>query len=211
MKITIEEIRKHLTYGLPGEDAHIAMSPGGRGRSSEAKKLATNYRESAVALVIYEKQNELKGILTERSPYRGAHSGEVCLPGGKREDFETDLKQTAIRECVEEIGLKYERFELLGELTPVFIPVSNFSVQPYVFHYTEPPVFIQNIREVAEIFSFPLRQLFQEDIIKRTRIELDDKRVLNDIPYFDINNKIVWGATALILHEFKKLFVGEDR
>lgn len=207
MKITIEDIRKHLTYRLPGEDAHIPMSPGSRKKSSEAIKHAVNYRESAVALVIYEKHDELKGILTERSPYRGAHSGEVCLPGGKKEDFETDLKQTAIRECVEEIGLKKERFELLGALTPVFIPVSNFSVQPYVFHYTEPPVFIQNIREVAEIFSFPIRQLFQEDIIKRTRIELADKRVLNDIPYFDINNKIVWGATALILHEFKHLFI----
>jgi len=211
MKITIEDIRKHLAYRLPGEDAHIPMSPGGRGRSSEAKKIAVNYQESAVALVIYEKHDELKGILTERSPYRGAHSGEVCLPGGKKEDFETDLKQTAIRECVEEIGLKYEGFDLLGKLTPVFIPVSNFSVQPYVFHYTEPPVFIPNIREVAEIFSFPLRQLFEKDIIKRTRIELAGRRVLDDIPYFDINNKVVWGATALILHEFKHLFIGDNK
>ncbi|HZH87422.1 MAG TPA: CoA pyrophosphatase [Brumimicrobium sp.] len=209
MKITIEDIRRHLTYRLPGEDAHIPMSPGGRGRSSEAIKQAVNYRESAVALVIYEKHHELKGILTERSPYRGFHSGEICLPGGKMEDFDKDLKQTAIRECVEETGLKYEGFELLGELTPVFIPISNFSIQPFVFHYTEPPVFIPNIREVAEIFSFPLSQLFEKDIIKKTRIEFAGRKALDNIPYFDINNKIVWGATALILHEFKHLFVGD--
>ena len=208
MEITIEDIRKHLTYRLPGEDAHLPMSPNGRGKSSEAIKKSNNYRESAVALIIYENQNELKGILTERSPYRGMHSGEVCLPGGKMEEFDEDLKQTAIRESTEEIGLKYEHFELLGELTPVFIPVSNFSIQPFVFHYTEQPVFIKNIREVAEIFSFPIRQLFEEDIIKKKRIELSGKRVLDDIPYFDINNKVVWGATALILHEFKKIFVG---
>lgn len=206
MKITIEDIRKHLTYRLPGEEAHIPMSPSGRGRSSEAIKHAINYRKSAVAFVIYEKNKVLKGILTERSPYRGMHSGEVCLPGGKMEISDTDLKQTAIRETVEEIGLKYEGFELLGELTPVFIPVSNFSIQPYVFYYTEPPTFIPNIREVAEIFSFPIHQLFDEKIIKKTRIEISGRRVLDDIPYFEINNKVVWGATALILHEFKKMF-----
>lgn len=206
MILTIDDIRKHLTYRLPGEDAHIPMSPNGRGRSSEAIKQAVNYRESAVALIIYEKNNELKGVLTERSPYRGMHSGEVCLPGGKMEDFDENLQQTAIREAVEEIGLKYEGFQLLGELTPVFIPISNFSIQPFVFHYTEPPVFIPNIREVAEIFSFPIRQLFEKNTIKKTRIELAGNRVLDDIPYFDINNKVVWGATALILHEFKHIF-----
>ncbi|RYM34670.1 CoA pyrophosphatase [Brumimicrobium glaciale] len=207
MMLTIEEIRKQLTFRLPGEDAHIPMSPTGRGRSSEAIKQAINYRESAVALVIYEKHNELKVILTERSPYRGMHSGEVCLPGGKMEDFDEDLQQTAIRECIEEIGLKYEGFDLLGKLTPVFIPISNFSIQPYVFHYTEPPVFIKNSREVAEIFSFPIHQLFEKDIIKKTRIELTGRTALDDIPYFDINNKVVWGATALILHEFKHIFI----
>src|SRR5690554_7519573 len=88
MNNTIEEIRKQQTLQLPSEEAHIPMSPGGRGRSSEAIKHAKNYRESAVALVIYEKHKELKGVLTERSPYRGLHSGEVCLPGGKMEDFD---------------------------------------------------------------------------------------------------------------------------
>ena len=183
------------------------MSPSGRGRSSEAIKQAIDYRESAVALVIYEKHNQLKVILTERSPYRGMHSGEICLPGGKMEEFDHDLQQTAIRECVEEIGLKYEGFDLLGKLTPVFIPVSNFSIQPYVFYYTEPPIFIKNKREVAEIFSFPIQLLFEENIIKKTRIELSGRRGLDDIPYFDINEKVVWGATALILHEFKRLFI----
>lgn len=208
MKITIDDIKKHLAAELPGEEAHLLMSPVGRERSSEAIKKMTNYRESAVALVIYEKHNELKGVLTKRSPYSGFHSGEVCLPGGKMEKFDRSLVQTAIRECVEEIGLKHENFELLGELTPVFIPISNFSIQPFVFHYTEPPIFARNDREVAEIFSFYLHQLFDDKIIKKTKIELSNREVLKDIPYFEINNKIVWGATAFILQEFKQLFVG---
>ncbi|WP_107037984.1 NUDIX hydrolase [Brumimicrobium mesophilum] len=206
MILTIEDIRKYLTYRLPGEDAHIPMSPMGRGRSSEALSRSINHRESAVALIIYEYQNELKCILTERSPYRGMHSGEICFPGGKMEESDEDLKQTAMRESVEEIGLKYEGFELLGKLTPVFIPVSNFSIQPFVFYYTQAPVFVPNIREVAEIFTFPIQQLFEKDIIKKTRIKLSGNRVLDDTPYFDINNKVVWGATALILHEFKRIF-----
>ena len=206
MILTIEDIRKYLTYQLPGEKAHIPMSPNGRGKSSEALKQAINHRRSAVALIIYENKHELRGVLTGRSPYRGMHSGEICLPGGKMEESDKDLKHTAMRETVEEIGLKYEGFDLLGELTPVFIPVSNFSIQPYVFYYTQAPIFIPNVREVAEIFSFPIQQLFEKDIIKKTRIELSGNRVLDDIPYFDINNKVVWGATALILHEFKKIF-----
>lgn len=210
MQLTIDDIKKRLAHQLPGEEAHIPMSPMGRGRSSEAIKNAVNYRESAVALVIYENNAELNGILTQRSSYRGIHSGQICLPGGKKENFDLSLKETAIRECVEEIGLFQERFNLLGELTPVFIPLSNFSIQPYIFHYSESPVFTKNIREVAEIFTFPLKQLFEKDIIKKTRIEFSEERFLDDIPYFDINNKVVWGATALILHEFKEMLQNSE-
>ncbi|RFC55280.1 NUDIX hydrolase [Brumimicrobium aurantiacum] len=210
MKLTIHEIRETLKLGLPGEEAHIPMSPTGRGRSSEAKRNAKNFKESAVALVLYESENKLNGILTERSPYKGLHSGEICLPGGKMETFDEDLKATALRECVEETGLKYEGFDFMGELTPVFIPVSNFSIQPFVFHYKSQPLFYPDTREVAEIFSFPIAQLLEKDVIKKTKIELSGRRFLDDIPYFDINNKVVWGATALILHEFKQL-IGSPR
>ncbi|PKR80123.1 coenzyme A pyrophosphatase [Brumimicrobium salinarum] len=205
MSITLTEIQKRLKLQLPGENAHIPMSPSGRGRSSEAIKNAINYRKSAVALVIYENKSELKGVLTERSPYAGFHSGEICLPGGKKEEFDQDLVETAVRECVEETGLIHDHFSFMGELTPVFIPISNFSIQPYVFHYLETPVFTPNPREVAEIFTFPLTQLLEKNAIKKTNIEIYGNKTLNNIPYFDINNKVVWGATALILHEFKEL------
>ena len=205
MKLTVEIIKERFKYPLPGEAAHIPLSPSGRGISSETIKKAIHYKESAVALILFEERSQLNGILMQRQVYKGFHSGQVCFPGGKKEDFETNLSDTAIRETIEEIGLQEEKFNLLGELTPVFIPVSNFKIQPFVVQYTDIPLFNPDVREVKEVFSFPIEQLIQEDAIQRTKIQIADDEFLDDVPYFNINGKIVWGATALILNEFRDL------
>lgn len=205
MKLTVEIIKERFKYPLPGEAAHIPLSPSGRGISSETIKKAIHYKESAVALILFEERSQLNGILMQRQVYKGFHSGQVCFPGGKKEDFETNLSDTAIRETIEEIGLQEEKFNLLGELTPVFIPVSNFKIQPFVVQYTDIPLFNPDVREVKEVFSFPIEQLIQEDVIQRTKIQIADDEFLDDVPYFNINGKIVWGATALILNEFRDL------
>lgn len=208
MKISIQELRKRLTQELPGEDAHIAMSPTGRGRSSDALKQASNVRESAVSIVIYEEGNSFSSLLIQRPTYKGVHSGQVCLPGGKREDFEMHLHETAMRECMEETGIDQEALELLGALTPVYIPVSNHHVHPYVFyHPSSTPVLIPDPREVVEIIPFELSDLIDDGKMKRTDILVRDDYTLKDVPYFDIEERIVWGATAIILHEFREVLL----
>lgn len=205
MSLSIELIKQLLDNDLPGEDAHLAMSPLGRQKSSQAIKHVNNYRESAVALVLFETEETLKSVLIQRTIYKGSHSGQVCLPGGKKEDFETSLDQTAIRECVEETGLISEKLDLLGSLTPVYIPVSNHHVHPYVFHYTDTPEFFPDEREVAEILPFNIKDILIKENMKTTDIRVTKERILRNVPYFDIREKVVWGATAIILNEFRVL------
>lgn len=207
MNITVEGLRAQLQNGLPGEDAHIPMSPLGRVRSSEALKNANAVRQSAVAIVVFDDQPSLSSVLIQRSTYEGVHSGQVCLPGGKKEDFEEHLHETALRECVEETGLIGNQLELIGGLTPVYIPVSNHHVHPYVFHYPSSPHYIPDPREVVEIIPFGVSDLIDDARIKRTDIIIRDDYTLRDVPYFDIEGRIVWGATAIILHEFREVLL----
>lgn len=205
MLYTIEEIRKRLLNPLPGEKAHLPLSPSGRPKASEEVKNSMLFTESAVGLILFENKNNLDIILTQRSAYNGIHSKQVSFPGGKKEPFESNLLQTAIRETEEEIGLKGNKFQLLGELSPIYIPVSGFRVQPFVLYYPECPIFERQEREVSEIFHFPLPLLFNHKILKRTDVEITGREPMLNVPYFEIQNKVVWGATALILNEFKML------
>tara|TARA_B100000508_G_scaffold55003_2_gene42636 strand:+ start:40681 stop:41322 length:642 start_codon:yes stop_codon:yes gene_type:complete len=206
MKLSIQALRDRLEQELPGEDAHVRMSPTGRGRSSQLLKNVSHVHESAVSIVLYENNAVYSSLLIQRPTYKGVHSGQVCLPGGKREDFETHLHQTALRECMEETGIDQNKLELLGSLTPVYIPVSNHHVHPYVFHHpSSTPDLIPDPREVVEIIPFELKQLIEEERIKKTDILIRDDHKLKNVPYFDIEGRVVWGATAIILHEFKEV------
>lgn len=207
MPVSIDELRKRLSADLPGEDAHIAMSPTGRGRSSEALQKASNVRESAVSIVLYEEASRLSSILIQRPTYKGVHSGQVCLPGGKREEFEKYLHETAMRECMEETGILPANMEMLGALTPVYIPVSNHHVHPYIFHHPSTPSLTPDPREVDEIIPFELSDLIDDGKIKRTDILVRDDYTLKNVPYFDIKDRVVWGATAIILHELREVLL----
>ena len=208
MKISIDEIKERLSLPLPGEKAHIPFSPPGRATSSKVLKKSHDYKSSAVALTFFENVNQdVELILMQRPHYNGVHSNQICFPGGRKELVDKNLSQTAIRESNEEIGLKAENFNLLGKLTPVYVPVSSFKIQPILYSYSEIPVFKMDRREVADVFTFPFDLLFQNEIIKNTNIKLYNQTVLENVPYFDIQGRIVWGATALIMNELRSMFI----
>ena len=201
----IKQIQHAIQHQLPGEDAHIPMSPLKRKKSSEAYKLASNVKKSSVALILFSKNEELYSILIQRPLYKGNHSGQVCLPGGKYDPEDKDLLDTSLRESYEETGIPRDHLKFLGELTPVYIPVSNYYVAPYVFYINKVPEVFPDEREVQEIFFFKIKEILNKENTKRTTISISENKVLPDIPYFHIKNKIVWGATALILNEFKEI------
>ena len=200
-----QQISYNLEHHLKGEISHLPLSPLGRGRSSEALKKANNVRESAVAVILFEKSNELHCTLIQRPNYEGTHSGQISFPGGKQEQEDTDLLITSIRETYEEIGIELLQEHLVGNLTTVYIPVSNFKVAPYVFYFPTTPVYKADNFEVAEIIEIKIKELLSESVIKQTSIPISNGNLLKDIPYFDLENKIIWGATAIILNELREV------
>lgn len=205
LKIVVDQIKTEISKGLPGESAHATMSPIDRKKINWDAE--ASIRESAVAIVLFEKNDIPHCLLIQRTEYEGKHSGQMSFPGGKRDPEDIDLEETARRECYEEIGIPVEKGKLLGELTSVFIPVSSFIVRPFLFFHDEIVELVPNEREVAEIVSFKLFDLTEENVISTMEIPLTNGTYLKEVPYFDLEGKKVWGATALILNEMRELLL----
>jgi 8-oxo-dGTP pyrophosphatase MutT (NUDIX family) len=201
----LSSFRQTFEFGLPGEEAHQLLMPLKRPLSSVAKANTSNFRESAVGIVLHPFNNSIHCILIRRPSYEGAHSGQISFPGGKRDLDDIDLEYTARRECREEIALPHEHADLIHPLTEVFIPVSKFSVQPYVFFTDNLPELTPDDREVEEIISFDVFDLLRHEKIPTTSIPINSGFTMKDVPYFDIHGHIVWGATAMMLAEMRAL------
>lgn len=193
---------KESLLTLPGEEAHREMFPM-RAVSSEALKSAENYKLSGVLALIYTHENKHHIILTERQEYDGNHSAQMSFPGGKIEKNDRDSLAAALRETNEEIGIFPERIEVLGRLTDVYIPVSNFLVHPYIGYLDGAPSFIMNEREVKQIVTFDLFEILKPENRIITEIQTAKGLKMKNIPAFYIADKIIWGATALMLNEIR--------
>jgi len=199
----INKLKQKLKDPLPGEDTQYLMAPVNRARLKELNLNEKSYRLSAVVILLcLDENNNLFIPLTERYSYTGAHAGQVSLPGGKFDEEDVDLVHTAFRECYEEIGLN-EGIELTGLLSRLYIPVSNFMVQPVVASCNIKNVFMfPHEREVKRIIKLYIKDLLDESIVKLGEIESQPGIKLK-APYFEIEGLKVWGATAMILNEFK--------
>jgi 8-oxo-dGTP pyrophosphatase MutT (NUDIX family) len=200
----IEDLKTQLSQPLPGIEAQFEMAHVNREKIRYDELTTLNYKSSAVLLLLIKRGQEFFIPLTERHTYIGAHSGQISLPGGKKEDTDADLTQTALRECHEEIGI-IENIHLIGALTPVYIPVSKFRVNPYVAVFDgEEPEYKINVDEVKSLLELNINDLKDPALVKETYIEPAPGLKIKT-PYFDVQGHIVWGATAMILNEFKKL------
>jgi 8-oxo-dGTP pyrophosphatase MutT (NUDIX family) len=194
---------ERFTQDLPGELAH---APYKRYRQQFEKEHATQERRAAaVALHFYLKNEAWHFILIERSTYNGQHSGQMAFPGGKPEATDPHLEFTARRESFEEIGIPISSGQHLQTLSKVWIPVSGFEVSPFVFLHEEAPLLQPNPREVQEIISVALSDLLKEETCIHKDINIPGGAILKDHPCFFLNDKIVWGATALMLNEVRMM------
>ena len=157
-------------------------------------------RQSAVLLLLYPSQGELFLPLILRPAYDGVHGGQVALPGGGYETYDRTLIRTALREAQEEIGIKASDVRVLGLLTQIYIPPSNFQVQPVVGYLPYRPDFFPDIREVADIIEISLTLLADKGIVGTK--EMLVRNVLIQAPYYGLDTHTVWGATAMMLSEF---------
>ncbi len=197
----IEHLQKKLASGiLPGKNAQIKMvSDAFKNRYFDIKPNEST-REGAVLVLLYPEQNSLHiPLIVRPSTEKGAHSGQVAFPGGKKEKEDPNHIYTALREAQEEVNLDTSRVEVLGQLSPLFVFASNFMVYPTLALMHEPPVLEPNPEEVAAIFSANLDTLKRPETIKKTIIQTPQYTF--ETPYFDVAGKVIWGATAMMLSE----------
>jgi 8-oxo-dGTP pyrophosphatase MutT (NUDIX family) len=185
------------------------MVPSIRQKEIEKRAWNENAQKAAVLICLYpDKDNNLYVPLIRRNEYDGVHSGQISLPGGKYERGDKSLVITALREAEEELNIRADRIEILGEISDVFIPPSNFIVKPVIAWSPEHPDFIPDTSEVSEVIPVSLDDLLSENVRKIKDIPHRDYNII-DVPCFYINDQIIWGATAMILSELVDLINGK--
>ena len=205
-QLTPADLRAALQQPLPGLAAQIKLAPEHRIESLRAAPPA-DARSAGVLILLYPIDGVWYFPLMKRVDDGLAHSGQISLPGGSQEPGES-LRETALREACEELGAGCAEVDVLGQLSPIYIPPSNFLVTPTVGCVTERPDFRCDPREVAELIEVPLSTLSDRDVVKREAWSL--RGVTVEVPFFQIGPHKVWGATAMILSELCMLLAGMD-
>ena len=201
----IEQLSTITKSKLPGEEAHLTLMPVSRLKARKLNTSTIDLRLSAVGVILYPFKNSIYSVLIQRPKYDGVHSGQIAFPGGKVDPSDVDLIATARRECNEEVDFPLNDGRLVSKLSEIYIPVSNFKVHPFIFYTNKKPHLTPEEREVEEIIHFDLFSLLAIENFKTTSIRISKELTQKNVPYFDINGKIVWGATAMILAELKAI------
>ncbi len=200
MNKILEKLQNRLKRDLPGLESQLKMAPE---RKIKMTPESEKYQNSAVIVLLVSSHNLLHLVLIKRSEYDGHHSGQISFPGGKQEDEDSSLKDTALREAEEELGVHQNDIQVIGQLTPLYIAISRFMVYPFVAFINSPVKFIPQVGEVEYIVMVSLNDLFLENTIKKATICRSNYSFIT--PYFDVQGEIVWGATAMILSEFRDI------
>jgi 8-oxo-dGTP pyrophosphatase MutT (NUDIX family) len=202
-KDTIVKIEK---MDLPGEQFHLKMAPIERLLELKGQaRQALTAKKAAVLMLFYPAENdETRFVLILRKTYKGVHSAQVGFPGGKWEEGDIDFQATALRETEEEVGVFRKNIKVYKKLTEIYIPPSNFFVQPYLGSTNEKPHFVLQEEEVDAIIEVPLRE-FMDDAVKITKTLTTSYAKEIDVPAFLLQNHVVWGATAMMLNEVREM------
>ncbi|CCH53283.1 NUDIX hydrolase [Fibrisoma limi BUZ 3] len=192
-----DTLRQRLQEPLPGEVAHSKMAAASRYRLGIKPNERT--RRSAVLICFYPYRGSIYLPLILRPQYDGVHAGQMAFPGGRMERFDENLTRTALREAQEEIGIRVSDVTVLGHLTELFIPPSNFYVLPVIGTLPYRPDFYPDPREVEAVVEVDLDTLLDETIVGDSQVEVRGMTV--DAPFYQIENYRVWGATAMMISE----------
>lgn len=202
----INHLKFNYSNNLPGFDAQKIMSPINRNPINNYLEKKSSAREASTLMLFYpNKENVPHFVLTQRMDYAGVHGGQISLPGGKKEKYDQNFEQAALRETFEEIGVETNSIQMLGPLTELYIPPSNFFVYPFIGYTNTTPLFIPQKNEVAKIIEVPFNFLTDVSLRKEKLITLSGTNMKINAPYFDFFGHEVWGATAMMLSETAEL------
>ncbi len=198
----IQKLHERFNKPLPGDYAHKLLEPSYRNQLPATP--GPDCRESAVLILLYPTEHsQILFPLTLRQQHLGIHSNQISLPGGKKEQRDPNLLQTALREAYEEIGVNPDQIKIIGKMTPLFIPPSKFMVHPYIGYLPRKPHLKHQQSEVAEIYEADPFRLLRDDNIICTAHLFKDKEY--EVKVYKIADRSVWGATGMILSELKML------
>lgn len=192
-----------LNVELPSISSHIKMAPLERVKMMEENSYdLSSVRKAAVMMLFYPKNEVTHLVLIVRNSYPGVHSSQIAFPGGKVEEIDFDLKQTALRETHEEIGIHPNDIHIIRDFSSIYIPPSNFLVYPFLGVSQTELIFNLQEEEVAGIIELPLSTLLDDSIISNKNLETSYSKLI-EVPVFQIEEHSVWGATAMMLSELK--------
>ncbi|MDD5507029.1 MAG: CoA pyrophosphatase [Bacteroidales bacterium] len=199
----IEHLQIRLSQPLPGLTAHLRMASESRLRWLMEGMDPSKAKKSGVLVLMYPVGGDTNIVLIQRPDYEGMHGGQVSLPGGKREESDANLIETALRETQEELGVLPHTVSIIGTLSELYIPPSNYLVLPVVGFTSERPAFFPDPIEVEKIIEVSIGQLSDPKfkIVK----EITVHGYTLSAPCYTMNGATIWGATAMILAELEQV------
>lgn len=192
-------LQEALGGSKPGFEAQLKMSPEPRPGTRAPGRADDSCSKAGVLLLLYPRNGQLHLVLTRRTEQVESHQGQISLPGGRQEQGES-LEQAALRETREELGIHLDSIHILGELTSLYIPRSNYCITPFVAYSSEPLVFQPFHVEVAEVIEVVLAHLMDEKNIRKEFWTFRGREMM--VPFYAFGNHKIWGATAMVLAEF---------
>lgn len=203
----IQKIAHRIQGPLPGREAQLRMAHITRRHYVDTPEGA---RQASVLLTLFVKNNEWHIVFIERNANdRDQHGGQISFPGGKSEPTDPSRLATALRETEEEVGIPQRDVKVLGGLTDLYIPVSNFQVHPFLGYLDAPPVYQLQLEEVSDVLEMPLSHFQNHGVRQMTDIRIAPQLTLRNVPFFDVQGRVLWGATAMILNELLELLADD--
>lgn len=206
MSLFADRLEKLIDGGLPGWEAQSLMVPPGRKEAAAARLSEPDPPRTAAVLAIIRQvlEDQYRLVFIKRPDYEGTHGGQIAFPGGKLEPGDSDLKEAAIRETLEEIGVSANSFRMLGRLSPVYIPPSHFWVEPFLAFTTDSIKYTPDAREVDYVLEISLNRIVSPESVVVSDFTTA-YGLMKKYPCFSFGNQIVWGATAMITAEIRAL------
>jgi len=183
--VGIAEIRA-AAQRLPATRHHLVRVPG--------------IRAAAVIMLFFERDGEAWVVLTKRPEHMPTHKGEIAFPGGKRHEEDASLRDTALRELEEEIGVPADAVEVIGEMEAFGTLASRFAIVPFIGILTRPVDYVADPSEVELVFEVPVAELLDDGVHREERWGIGPAD--RPIHFFELEGETVWGATARILEAF---------
>jgi 8-oxo-dGTP pyrophosphatase MutT (NUDIX family) len=200
-----------LTAPLPGEKAQLEMAakPSGSGPARLAPEGAMHAAVLALLTPLNEGGNpqellDWEVLLIRRNSYAGVHSGQIALPGGKREETDQSFWETACRESFEEIGARRADFSRIGPLSSLYVASSNCIIHPFLALNKAVDKISPDPREVADYKNIAVKTF---DPARAGLMTFHSASGQKQAPAWEHDGYTIWGATAMILAELYRAVV----